>query len=137
MISLFIFHLIAMLCACAKSLQSYPTLCSFGFSFSTHMNPLKSSRADGRGRGLFVQSNQANFNFKCRRQARFSSPPLCSYDGLTTVELVRFPGKDSTNAGLSSLLINRPPVLKSSTCCFKSRVKAPQKAEYISLCSFI
>ena len=84
-----------------------------------------------------MQSNQANFNFKCRRQARFSSPPLCSYDGLTTVELVRFPGKDSTNAGLSSLLINRPPVLKSSTCCFKSRVKAPQKAEYISLCSFI
>lgn len=85
------------------------------------MNPLKASRADGRG--LFVQSNQANFNFKCRRQACFSSPPLCSYDGLTTVELVRFPGKDSTNAGLSSLLINRPPVLKSSTCCFKSRVK--------------
>ena len=52
-----------------------------------------------------MQSNQANFNFKCRRQACFSSPPLCSYDGLTTVELVRFPGKDSTNAGLSSLLI--------------------------------
>lgn len=97
------------------------------------MNPLKSSRPDGRG--LFVQSNQANFNFKCRRQACFSSPPLCSYDGLTTVELVRFPGKDSTNAGLSSLLINRPPVLKSPTCCFKR--KAPQSAEYISLCSFI
>lgn len=65
-----------------------------------------------------MQSNQANFNFKCRRQACFSSSPLCSYDGLASVELVRFPGKDSTNAVLSSLLINRPQVLKSPTCYF-------------------
>lgn len=67
------------------------------------MTLLKSTRADCRG--LFVQSNQANFNFKCRRQACFSSPPLCSRDGLASAELVGFPGKESTDAVLSSLLI--------------------------------
>jgi hypothetical protein len=66
---------------------------------------LMSNRADCRE--LFVQFNQVNFNFKCRRQACFSLPPLWSYDGLACVELVRFPGKDTTNAVLSSLFTNK------------------------------
>lgn len=48
---------------------------------------------------------------------------ITSYDGLASVELVRFPGNDSANAALSSLLINRPQVLKSFTCYFTLRVE--------------